>query len=386
MREPGETAPGPMLKQLMQGAIDSVGDDRARAAAGGATAVAPLHDNERSKCDLTIPARIRVVGWGDRGLSTVKLCVEDFREGTEAGVIAIDGKRTRAQGAIHTITLDSVSTDRDGGAANPEARKGPRTTERNLREFTYGADIVILTGEIGPSIATGSLLGIAHVAKENGSLTIGVVVLPSQGDGNEPSEEDGQEVRLLGRACDVTILIEGDATRKLFGFERPELPLEISERNSLVAALVIRTITGILGESWRVHGSYSELAAVMKDGGFARLGLGESACENPADRVAEAVSEALASPLLGGSVPKAARGLLVATFVGPSVTVTQAGQAVEAVRRETSPGIRSVWGSTECVWGRAGDISSPNLGTTIQLLVLLTGLDPPTWANGGAKS
>ena len=110
--------------------------------------------------------------------------------------------------------------------------------------------------------------------------------------------------------------------------------------------------------------AFSASLTVMKDGGVALIGLGES--ESATDRVTEAVTEALTSPLLGSVELKDATGALVRVIGGPTMTVSEAEKAAALVGGKISKRARIIWGcSVE---------NTPELENTIKVLLIITGV------------
>src|SRR5208283_2669552 len=123
-----------------------------------------------------------------------------------------------------------------------------------------------------------------------------------------------------------------------------------------VLMTAIKGITEIVTKPGLVNLDYADILTVMKDGGVALIGLGESAT----DRVTEAVTEALTSPLLGSVELKDATGALVRVIGGPTMTVSEAEKAAALVGGKISKRARIIWGcSVE---------NSPEMENTIKVL------------------
>ena len=131
-----------------------------------------------------------------------------------------------------------------------------------------------------------------------------------------------------------------------------------------VLMTAIKGITEIVTKPGLVNLDYADILTVMKDGGVALIGLGES--ESATDRVTEAVTEALTSPLLGSVELKDATGALVRVIGGPTMTVSEAEKAAALVGGKISKRARIIWGcSVE---------NSPELENTIKVLLIITGV------------
>ncbi|HZY91286.1 MAG TPA: cell division protein FtsZ, partial [Thermoplasmata archaeon] len=224
-----------------------------------------------------------------------------------------------------------------------------------------GAHIVFITAGMGGGTGTGSAHLVARLAKEAGALTMGVVTLPFAGEGAARMEQARDGLERLRRVCDTTIVIQNDKLLELV----PRMPLDAAFKLAdAVLMTAIKGITEIVTKPGLVNLDYADILTVMKDGGVALIGLGES--ESATDRVTEAVTEALTSPLLGSVELKDATGALVRVIGGPTMTVSEAEKAAALVGGKISKRARIIWGcSVE---------NSPEMENTIKVLLIITGV------------
>ena len=164
---------------------------------------------------------------------------------------------------------------------------------------------------------------------------MGVVTLPFSGEGAARMEQARDGLERLRRVCDTTIVIQNDKLLELV----PRMPLDAAFKLADAVLMTgIKGITEIVTRPGLVNLDYADIMTVMKDGGVALIGLGES--ESATDRVTEAVTEALTSPLLGSVELKDATGALVRVIGGPTMTVSEAEKAAALVgeRSPSAPG------------------------------------------------
>jgi cell division protein FtsZ len=214
---------------------------------------------------------------------------------------------------------------------------------------------------MGGGTGTGSAHLVARLAKEAGALTMGVVTLPFPGEGTARMEQARDGLERLRRVCDTTIVIQNEKLLELV----PRMPLDAAFK--LADAVLMTGIKGIAEIVTRpglVNLDYADILTVMKDGGVALIGLGES--ESATDRVTEAVTEALTSPLLGNVDLKDATGALVRVIGGPTMTVSEAEKAAALVGGKISKRARIIWGCTV--------ENSPEMENTIKVLLIITGV------------
>src|SRR2546429_1470119 len=104
----------------------------------------------------------------------------------------------------------------------------------------------------------------------------------------------------------------------------------------------IKGMTEIITKPGLVNLDYADLMTIMKGGGVAMIGIGES--EEERDRIDYAINEALESPLLGEVDLTHARGALVRVVGGPHLTVSQAEKAAAIGGPKSNPQARIIRG------------------------------------------
>src|SRR2546426_933559 len=124
----------------------------------------------------------------------------------------------------------------------------------------------------------------------------------------------------------------------------------------------IKGMTEIITKPGLVNLDYADLMTIMKGGGVAMIGIGES--EEERDRIDYAINEALESPLLGEVDLTHARGALVRVVGGPDLTVSEAEKAAEIVGQKINPQARIIWGCSV----------EDDLQNTVRVLLVITGV------------
>ncbi len=92
------------------------------------------------------------------------------------------------------------------------------------------------------------------------------------------------------------------------------------------------------------------------------IGLGESGNDTD-DRAADAINDALNSPLLDVDV-SGATGVLVNVVGGADMTISEAEKVAEIIRSRVSPNARIIWGAAV----------DPALQHKIRVMVVITGV------------
>src|SRR2546422_324521 len=105
---------------------------------------------------------------------------------------------------------------------------------------------------------------------------------------------------------------------------------------------------------------FNAIKTIMKGGGVAMIGLGESDRDN---RSEEAIEEAINSPLIDVDI-SAATGALVNVTGGNDMSVAEAEKVAEIVQGRIAPNARIIWGAAV----------DPSLEHQLRVMLILTGV------------
>ncbi len=319
-------------------------------------------DAEIAKLAETLKVNIRIVGCGGGGSNTINRCSEEGVLGADLCAINTDAKHLLSVRASRKILIGRRATGGLGSGDRPEIGElAARENEEELRALLRGAHFVFITAGMGGGTGTGAAPLVARIAREEGALTLGIVTMPFSGEGSVRKEIAQEGLERLRRSCDTTVVIQNDRVRDMV----PRMPIQDAFKVAdAVLMTAIKGITEIVTKPGLVNLDFADLLAVMKDGGVAFIGLGES--EKTDDRVAEAISDALTSPLLGHLDVSEATGALIRITGGSTMTVSEAEKAAELVAARLSKRARIFWGcSVE---------PSEEMRHAIRVLLVITGV------------
>src|SRR5688572_15191079 len=315
-------------------------------------------DGELEKVMQSLITKIKVVGCGGAGSNTIARCTEE-----ELGEVELIACNTDAQHLLmarspHKILIGRHLTRGLGAGALPQiGEEAALETEADIRSAVSGADIVFVTCGLGGGTGTGSAPVVAKMARESGALTIAVCTLPFGVEGAVRMENAQAGLARLRDVCDTVIVIPNDKLLEI----APRLPLSAAFR--VADEILMRSIKGItetITKPGLVNLDFADLKTIMKRGGVAMIGLGESDGD---DRAREAVLEALNSPLLDIDISDAS-GALVNVVGGRDMTLKEAQSVVQEINNRVSKDARIIWGTSV----------DPGLERTIRAMLVITGV------------
>jgi cell division protein FtsZ len=317
-------------------------------------------DDEIEKIVESINVSIKIIGCGGGGSNTINRCSEAGITGAQMAAVNTDAKHLLAVHAPKKILIGKRLTKGLGAGALPEVgEQAARESEEEIREFVRGSHVVFITAGMGGGTGTGSAQYVARVSKEEGSLVMGVVTMPFKSEGKIRMENAQAGLDKLRKFCDTTIVIYNDKLLDLV----PRLPINAAFKVAdEILMQSIKGMTEIITRPGLVNLDYADLMTIMKGGGVAMIGIGES--DEERDRIEYAINEALESPLLGEVDLTHARGALVRVVGGPDLTVSEAERAAEIVGQKINPQSRIIWGCSV----------EDELENTVRVLLVITGV------------
>jgi len=305
--------------------------------------------------------KIKVVGCGGAGNNTITRLLQVGITGAET--IAIN---TDAQDLLYTDSDKKILIGREltgglGAGADPQkGMEAAKETKDEIKQALRGADMVFITCGLGGGTGTGSAPIVADIAKKMGALTVGVVTLPFSMEGKQRMDNAKFGLNHLEGNVDTLIVIPNDRLLEIVPDVSISTAFKIADE---VLVNAVKGITELVTKPGLVNLDFADVKAVMGDGGFAMIGMGESDTDN---RSFEAVEKALNNPLLALDVA-GAKGALINVTGGPNVTMREAQQIVEAVSSRLSEDAKIIWGSQV----------SEELGEKVRALIVVTGVNNP---------
>ncbi len=303
-------------------------------------------------------ATIKVVGTGGGGNNTINRIAEVGITGVESIAVNTDAQDLLFTTADKKILIGREITKGLGAGSDPKiGEEAAKESEHEIKQAIYNADMVFITCGLGGGTGTGSAPIIAEIAKKMGALTVGVVTLPFTIEGQTRYENAMIGLEKLENIVDTLIVIPNDKLLEL----APDLPLQTAFKVAdEILTNAVKGISELVTKAGLVNLDFADIRAVMKGGGVALIGVGESDTEN---RAVEAVEKAITNPLLDVDI-SGANGALINVAGGQDLTLDEAKKVVETVSDRLSENAKIIWGAQ----------ISPDLANTIRTMLIVTGV------------
>jgi len=305
-------------------------------------------------------ANIKVFGAGGAGSNMVTWLFNKGINGATVYGVNTDALHLSITKADEKILIGKELTRGLGAGGYPQkGREAAKESISELKKAVSSADMIFVLAGMGGGTGTGCAPVISQLAKETGAIVIGVVTMPWE---CEKARIDKAEFGLqeLREVTDTVIVIDNNRLTDIAG----NLPIEqaFAVANELVSTMIKGIVETITLPSL-INLDYADVSSIMKNGGVAVIGIGES---DTANRVEEAVRQALTHPLLDVDY-KGATGALVHIIGGPDMKLEEFSNIGLLVTENLSPEAQVIIGARV----------NKDFAGKVRVITIMTGVKSP---------
>ena len=312
--------------------------------------------------------KILVIGVGGSGSNTINRMKDIKIAGVTKIVINTDIQHLEKVNSDKKILIGKKTTRGFGAGSNPEVGEmAAREQEEEIMKEVESSDLVFITCGLGGGTGTGAAPVVAEICKNQGILTVGVVTLPFTSEGYVRRENAFKGLERLKKFTDTLIVVPNDKLLSIV----PNLPLDNAFKVSdEVLARAVKGIAELITLPGLINLDLADLKTVMKDGGYAMIGLGESRIDTKREeRALIAAQTALSSPLLDVDLSTVDRAL-INVVGGEDMTLKEAELIPAEVCARIHPQAHIIWGAR---------IEKEMKRSAIQTLLVLVGASIPNY-------
>lgn len=250
---------------------------------------------------------IKVIGVGGGGSNAVK---NMYRQGIYDVNFAICN--TDSQALAKTDIPVKIQLGEAGLGVGGKPEKGREAAEYSMEAirtlFEDDTQMVFITCGMGGGTGTGAGPVIAHVAKEKGILTVGVVTIPFTFEGRVRMGKALLGVEEMRKNVDALLVINNQRLFDIYADGMTTVEQAFAKTDEIVT-VAAKSISEIITMEGIVNRDFCDVQTVMKDGGNAIMSVGRASGEN---RIEKAFLDVLKSPLLNNiEIEKAKRMLYI---------------------------------------------------------------------------
>lgn len=283
---------------------------------------------------------IKVIGVGGGGSNAVK---NMYRQGVHNVSFAICNTDSQALAKADIPVKIQLGQAGLGVGGKPE--KGREAAESSIHEieslFDNDTRMVFITCGMGGGTGTGAAPVIAHVAREKGLLTVGVVTIPFAFEKRVRIEKALVGVEEMRKNVDALLVINNERLCDIYADGMTTVEQAFSKADDILT-VAAKSISEIITTEGIVNRDFCDVQTVMKDGGDAIMSVGRASGEH---RIEKAFVEALNSPLLNNMEIERARRLLYIIYTCDENQVTMSELSeINCFMDDLAPNIEVLWG------------------------------------------
>lgn len=309
-----------------------------------------------------IQSMIKVIGVGGGGCNAVDYM---FREKVEGcSFIVCNTDRQALDGSPVPVKIHIGDNALGAGTDPAKGRKAALEAHDQIEKVVLGEDtqMLFITAGMGGGTGTGAAPIIAKMAKDKGVLTVGVVTLPFENEGENAMSRAIDGIHELVKNVDSLLIINNE---KLYDFFGSHLVHEAFPKADEVLSTAVKGITEIISRPGYINVDFEDIKTMMRNSGMALMGCGTGSGKN---RIEDAVKGALQSPLLNDFDLKTAKSLLINITCGKNdkgLTMDDLSEINHKISEYTG-NVKKF--KTGLVW-----MTDPEIGDKIQITAIATG-------------
>lgn len=309
-----------------------------------------------------IQSMIKVIGVGGGGCNAVNYM---FREKVEGcSFIVCNTDRQALDGSPVPVKIHIGDNALGAGTDPAKGRKAALEAHDQIEKVVLGEDtqMLFITAGMGGGTGTGAAPIIAKMAKDKGVLTVGVVTLPFENEGENAMSRAIDGIHELVKNVDSLLIINNE---KLYDFFGSHLVHEAFPKADEVLSTAVKGITEIISRQGYINVDFEDIKTMMRNSGMALMGCGTGSGKN---RIEDAVKGALQSPLLNDFDLKTAKSLLINITCGKNdkgLTMDDLSEINHKISEYTG-NVKKF--KTGLVW-----MTDPEIGDKIQITAIATG-------------
>ncbi len=308
-----------------------------------------------------LPARIKVIGVGGCGGNAVSTMVVAGIQGVEFVAANTDRQALDRTGSPNKLQIGTKLTRGRGAGANPEVGRNAALEDADkIKAVLEGTEMVFITAGMGGGTGTGAAPVIAKLAREVGSLAVGVVTRPFSFEGVRRMRYAEEGIAELRKHVDALIVIPND--RLINQSEKNARIGEAFKLSDDVLMQAVKGISDVVLVPGRVNVDFADVKTVMANRGRAVMGMGIA--KGPG-RAMEAAHKAISSPLIEDGSIKGARAALINITGGSDMGISEIDEVMGVIKAEADPDANIIFGM----------VDNDDMSEELKVTVIATGFD-----------
>jgi cell division protein FtsZ len=310
----------------------------------------------------SLPARIKVIGVGGGGCNAVNRMITSGLSGVEFIAVNTDKQDLVNKSKAETkLQIGAKLTGGRGAGSKPSiGEDAAKEDQEEINDVSRCADMVFVTAGMGGGTGTGAAPVIAKIARDHGSLVVGVVTKPFEFEGEAKMRKAEEGIKKLREFVDTLIIIPNENLFKLVDSKTTSVQAYSLADDVLHQA--VQSIVELIIKTGLINIDFADVQSTMKDQGDAHMGIGIGRGDNRAKAAADA---AIDNPLLEDTGIEGATRLLVNISGPETVSMLEVKDIMAAIKAKAAPNVEVIF----------GQYIDPEMGEDIKVTVIATGFN-----------
>jgi cell division protein FtsZ len=306
-------------------------------------------------------ARMKVVGVGGGGGNAVNRMIDEHLTGVEFISVNTDSQALMKNKADLKVQIGKKLTRGLGAGARPEiGRQAIEENRDDVLNVLEGADLVFVTCGMGGGTGTGASPIIAQLARDVGSLTVGIITRPFLFEGKKRMRQAELGITEMAKHVDTMIIVPNE--RLLSVVNKNVTFQDALKKADEVLLHATQGISSLISITGLVNVDFADVRTVMQNGGSALMGMGAARGE---DRALESAQQAISSPLLDDVQINGSAGVLVNITGGEDLTLGEVSQINDVIHDAAGDQAEIIFGA----------VTDPAMDGEVRVTVIATGFD-----------
>ena len=316
--------------------------------------------------DDLFKAKIMVCGVGGGGSNTVQRMSKLSITGAELIAANTDGKHLNTMdSSIKKILLGGALTRGLGAGGFPEmGAKAAEYSRSDIERTVQGSDLLFITAGMGGGTGTGAAPVIAQIAKDSGTLVVGIVTYPFALE-RVRLQVAKKGIEELRRNSDTVIVIDNQRLVDVYKNLAIDQAFKVADE---VASRAVKGITETINKPGLINVDFADIRSVMTNGGIAMISIGEGRGPSKVD---DAVSSTLKNKLLDVDY-EGTTGIVLYIVGGEDLTLGEANEIAMKLTEKAAPNANVIWGAR----------IEPEYNGRVETVAIFTGIKSPQILGG----
>lgn len=283
---------------------------------------------------------IKVIGVGGAGNNVVNRMISSGIGGVEFVVVNTDRQDLNKSKCENKLQIGEKLTGGMGAGSKPEiGKKSAEESRAAISKSLEGADMVFITAGMGGGTGTGAAPVVAEIARDMGILTVGIVTKPFAFEGKRRMEQAEKGISALREHVDSLVVIPNERLKYV-----SEAKITLANAFAVADDVLrqgVQSISDLILLPGIVNLDFADVTAVMKDAGYAHMGVGRASGK---DKAETAANMAISSPLLETAI-NGAKGVIINITSSPDIGLDEVETASAMIAAQADKEANIIWGA-----------------------------------------